>query len=111
MQLTAIPHKDAVVNHHSGMHHTIRPDAAASADADPGTDRRACPNHSPLIDHSRWMNLGRWPAAWNQLIQSFRKGQARVGEHRKGNLTLNRTINQILLIRQQKSPNTALPQL
>ena len=111
MQLTSVPYENAVVNHHSGMHHAVRADTTSSADTDPGTDRGACTHHSPLINHSRWMDPCRRPAAWNQLIQSFRKRQARVREHCKGNIALTCRIDQVLLVREQKSTRTALPNL
>ena len=111
MQLTAIPHNDPVVNHDSGMQHTVRADATACTDAHPGADRRACTDHSPLIDHRCWMDLGRGTVAGHQLVQGFRKRQARVGENGEGNAAFTGPINQVLLIGEQKSTRTGLSQL
>jgi len=111
MQLTAIPYNDPVVNHDSGMQHTVCADTTACADAHPGADRRACTDHSPLIDHRCWMNLSRGPVAGHQLVQGFRKRQSRVRENGEGDAAFTGPINQVLLIGEQKSTRTGLSQL
>ena len=111
MQLTVIPHNDTVVNHDSGMQHTVRADATACTDAHPGADRSACTDHSPLVDHRCWMDLGRGAVAGHQLVQGFRKREARVGEHGERDAAFAGPINQVLLIGEQKSTRTGLSQL
>ena len=110
MEFTALSHHDVVVEDHTGMQHAVGSDATAGTDADPGSDRRSSPHHSPLINHGGWVDLRQGALAWHQLIQSFRKGQPRIGEHRKGDAPLTGPIDQLLLVRQQQGPHRALLQ-
>ena len=98
VQLAAITHHHVVVDHYPGMNDAVGTKTASLTDADPRAHRRAWAHHSPFIDHRRGVNLRQGPAAGMQLIEGFSKSQARISEDRKGDATLRRQINQILLI-------------